>query len=211
MLGDPLPDNLGEDVLGNIKREPHDGFPREAWIIVGEEPSRCCFLVNLGHISGISPRWDNARTRNCLQRRSYKEILEIEFRDEDPEAMYWMLCAMHKNTRMLPDCLTFSGIVAVTCIAENYNLHRVIATHIDHWLTEYRPRITETGYESWLYVAYQFGLHGDYFDLANYLAMNCEVNDRGVLLIPDTIRPLEPIDVPRAHCRFNVSSHSSSY
>jgi hypothetical protein len=84
-------------------------------------------------------------------------------------------------------------------ITEKYGLYGIIMKYMDPWLTFHLPRITKPGYESWLFAAYTFGLHTNYFDLAGHLAIHCEVNDRNELLKPDTKSPLEPIDVPRAH------------
>jgi hypothetical protein len=204
--GHPLSDAYGFDVLGDLNVKRDSLFLPKAWIIVDNDipPSISPRLqVLLSRISDVSPRWDNAIAHNILPGYFSLSLPEIYFRDEKPQAMYLALCIMHDNTRMLPQTLGLERIIELAHFTEKYGLHRIIMKYMDPWLALHVPYITEAGYESWLFVAYTLGLHKSYLTLADHLAMHCEIDDNNRLLKLGARSPLEPINVPHAHCKID--------
>ncbi|KAH7399040.1 hypothetical protein DE146DRAFT_519923 [Phaeosphaeria sp. MPI-PUGE-AT-0046c] len=100
--------------------------------------------------------------------------------------MFMILSIVHGSTHRLPLELTFHEIEGIAHVAHRYDLNHVLIGYLDKWLEPHLPSLLEIDYEDWLYVAWQFGLEDQYLTLANYLAVNCEINSQNELLVPST-------------------------
>jgi hypothetical protein len=144
--------------------------------------------TSIPRIARLSPRWVEAFNRGS-KGRSYG-VVKIRFPEDDAEAFNIIVMAAHDRFNALPQTLTLKGLVQLGRVAERYDLNHLLVGHIRAWLAPHRERVTQRGYEQWLYVAWQFGLENDFIALVNHLATRCKVDEEGRLLIPDTDQPL---------------------
>jgi hypothetical protein len=158
-------------------------------IIVGNEDSPSGLRkveTSRPHIAHLSHRWAEAFIHKIV--RHYVGLVHVIFPDDDANAMCLLLAIAHTDTANLPVRLSLDEIIRLAQVAERYDLNHLLVGYLEPWLAPHRQRITERGYEHWLYVAWQLGLEKDYLFLADYLAVNCAINEQKKLLIPSTDR-----------------------
>jgi hypothetical protein len=174
------------------------------WPIFRSRPAWQIFVSQV-HISNLSARWSAALKKNKVRNPLHLTVPQYEFENVDPSAMALILYIAHLNTRCLPQTLSLVQIIQLAKLAEQYDLNHVLIGYLDLWLTPHRRRILERGYEQWLYVAWQFGLEGDYIRLANHLAIHSAVNREGELLYPGCSNRIRGTFPPNAWSTFSFS------
>lgn len=105
--------------------------------------------------------------------------------------MHLVLCIAHHATSKLPKELAFYQLERLAHITDRYDLNHIVGRYLDDWIEPHRANLTKSGFENWLYIAWQFGLEAEYLTLANHLAVHCEVN-RDDMLITSTGQTLDP-------------------
>jgi hypothetical protein len=164
------------------------------------------FYVSRPHVEQISARWRNTIQRNTSTLfRGLRRTRPILFPDDDANTIRLVLLIAHLQSQKLPKRLSLAELVSLAKVAERYDLNHILISYLDTWLAPHRARLLETGYEQWLYVAWQFGLEDDFLELATYLAVNCWVNSNGALLVPTTQDLVTDTFPPQILCKCILS------
>jgi hypothetical protein len=111
---------------------------------------------------------------------------KIRLADDDADMMLVFMLIAHLRFSEVPRKLGFHQLLGMARICNRYNVNEVVDPLVPEWMAAHKSRLLETGYEAWLYIAYQFGMEVQYLRLANYLAANCRINAAKQLLIPGT-------------------------
>jgi hypothetical protein len=166
-------------------------------------------LVSQTHIGNLSSCWNAALKQNRMRRSLYLGCPEYAFENVDPRAMALILYIAHFNTHWLPRELSLMEIIQLAKLADRYDLNHILVGYLGRWIAPHRHRILERGYEQWLFVAWQFGLEDDYLRLANYMAVNCAVNEEGELRYPlsNRNRPVRGLFPTNAISKLSLPSH----
>jgi len=161
------------------------------------------YQVSKHFISHQSPLWDAAVAQNAHRVEDvyhYTHEVQVMFTNDDHRAICLILCIMHQNLHSVPGLLTLDELKNLAETTAKYDLIPLVDRFLDHWLSIYRGPFYEPEHEDWLAVAYHFGNDVMYLAIAKYLAFQSQVDEGGVLLVPETGRPLQNISIPHAHC-----------
>jgi hypothetical protein len=176
-------------------------------LLVGHDdlPDGCRkFLVSESCLRTLGPRW-----RNLMSSRSpqmpwmhkwlfSKSPVTVNLWDEEATVIRIMMHIVHLKFLKVPETLDWTDIVNLTDFVARYDNPTLLAPYIDRWLTPYKERLLDQGYEEWLLVAHQFGYETEYLELAKYLSIHCRADPTGAHLLapgfPFTLEGKFPVD-----------------
>ena len=161
-------------------------------LLVGHDdlPDGCRqFFVSEPCLRTLGPRWKDlmfSRSSKMLwipKWLSRKSPITINLWDEEVNVIRIMMQIVHLQFLKVPETLDWADIVNLTDFVARYDNHTLLAPYIDRWLTPYKERLLEQGYEEWLLVAHQFGYETEYLELAKYLSIHCRADPTGAHLL----------------------------
>ena len=164
----------------------------DALLLVGHGADRFVCVLAESILRQLGPRWEGLLSAQAKYAKRFRlrshdlakgRIKTVNLRDEHPNAIRIILLIATHQYQKLPRLLDFSEIVHLAKTAERYNAQSMLVGYVDVWLVPYRDRLISPGYEEWLLIAHQFGYGGEYQKLARFLAMNCEIDETGKLLL----------------------------
>jgi hypothetical protein len=88
----------------------------------------------------------------------------------------------HYDFNGLFSTLDFGQILAMALISYSFQTNRLLVPFLANWAIPHKKKILDTGYEQWLFIAWQFGFEDDYLKLSKHLATHCKVDEEGQLL-----------------------------
>lgn len=151
--------------------------------------------VSFELVRHMSPVWEELLMRHYNKWPG--KTTKIQLPTEDPEMLIAVLRIAHLRFHEVPKQVDFYQLVEIAQISNRYRLNHLLLPFLPGWIQPYQPRFLESGFEQWLFIAYQFGFEKDYKHLAKHLALHCTVDHQGQLFNTSQ-RPITGVFPPHA-------------
>ena len=152
-------------------------------------------IVSSSAMRLASPVW-----RAMLNPKSHfkeAEKQEVEFPDDDLDALLIILRVAHLKFRDLPESVSFEGLVNLAVVCDKYDTVGLVRKWIPGWLAPWYKEICSPGYEEWLSIAWTFGKFATFQKVTRQLIESCDIDKAGrlchlgkpftVSVVPDVI------------------------
>lgn len=138
-------------------------------------------LASSAAMSLASPVWDAMlNPENGFQESKSKEV---DFSDDNEEALLLLLRIAHLQYSTLPIALTFEQLDQLAILCDKYDTVTLVRPWLEKWVTtELKSFAGLPGYERWLFVAYTLGFTELFEKTATFLVFNCKTNKSGQCL-----------------------------
>ena len=93
-----------------------------------------------------------------LRMHSVKKPYELSLEDDHPYALTVILMALHSRSDMVPVDPAFKDLVELAIVCDKYDCRGGVFPWGDVWGAAWKPRMLESGYEEWLFVAWVVGI-----------------------------------------------------
>lgn len=157
------------------------------------QPVQKTFLVNSRALSHASEIW-KAIFSGHFRESSRGRDEGIEFPDDDPKALGTLLSIAHLRFHEVPrqSDMTFKHLLEVTHLTDKYGATHLLIPWFQGWLESARQYLNKTGYEEWLWIAWELGQTQIFDSLCRHLVRSTRVdyderlsNKSGWILYPD--------------------------
>ena len=162
-----------------------------------------------------SPVWRAMLNPNSHFKEAERQ--EVEFPDDDLDALLIVLRVAHLKFRELPESVSFDGLVNLAVISDKYDtvvckLNRFLPEHVSAkfandkgvvrkwlpgWLAPWYKESCSPGYEEWLSIAWTTGDSATFRTITKHLIESCNIDNAGrlchlgkpfaVSIVPDII------------------------
>ncbi|KAF2497622.1 hypothetical protein BU16DRAFT_319884 [Lophium mytilinum] len=185
------------DVVNKIELDTQG----DLWLLIRAAPNQADNFIGV-RVASTFLRMASTVWAEQLQKNKKLEDMKLEAEDDDPEALLFVLRAIHLRATELPKQLTFDEVVKVAVVCAKYD---AVATV--NWKLFIRDRIDNfakaagtskdfedgtdapllkwylaPGKEEWAFVAWTFGFASDFITLAKYLIRTGRTDGKGNLL-----------------------------
>ncbi|SMR64265.1 unnamed protein product [Zymoseptoria tritici ST99CH_3D1] len=104
------------------------------------------------------------------------ERMKIDLSDDDPIALSILLYISHLRFEMVPSFLSLKQLFALSVLTDKYEATRMVRPWIAHWLSIWNFASMETKVAN-VWIAWEFGLLGDFERIATALVLDAEIKD----------------------------------
>lgn len=104
---------------------------------------------------------------------------QIDFSEDDGEALLLLLRIAHFQFSKVPSTLEFEAILDVAILCDKYDCVGLVRPWLSLWLVNEETQYNEPGYEGWLFIAWVFGREIFFQLLATKLLREMKTNDEG--------------------------------
>ena len=136
-------------------------------------------IVSSNPMCLASPVW-----RAMLNPKSHfreAERQEVEFPDDNLDALLIVLRVAHLKFRDLPKSLSFDGLVNLAVVSDKYDTVGIVRPWLPQWLAPWYKESCSPGYEEWLSIAWTFGDFATFQKVTRHLIESCDIDDAGRL------------------------------
>jgi hypothetical protein len=162
-------------------------------LIVGSgERTRTTIIVSPDVVRNLSKTWNtivdetNRHIKSKLWQPSFrkhaKDCRQVFLPHDDPVMMVQVMKIAHYDFNGLFTTLDFGQTLDMASISFRFQTNRLLIPFLAKWAIPHKEKILDTGYEQWLFIAWQFGFEDDYLKLSKHLATHCKVDEEGQLL-----------------------------
>ncbi|KAF8855126.1 hypothetical protein BDZ45DRAFT_805227 [Acephala macrosclerotiorum] len=137
---------------------------------------------------------------NNKQETSSWPVNEVDFRDNDSEALLILLRIAHLQYNDVPTTLAYETLLDVAVLCNRYSCVELVEPWLSQWLSHEEKSLKEAGHESWLFIAWVFGRDKVFSDLAVGMVREATTNDDGKCLTSsgaDISGPVPPMFLER--------------
>ena len=181
---DPTPTTIYLDSLGDLRLLVKDADDEWTTLIVSS--SAMCLA---------SPVWRAMLNPTSHFREAERQ--QIEFPDDDLDALLIVLRVAHLKFRELPDSLSFKGLVKLAVVCDKYDTMGVVRRWLPQWLAPWYKKSCSPGYEEWLSIVWTTGDNATFRTTTKHLIESCDMDTAGrlchrgkpfaVSIVPDMI------------------------
>ena len=152
-------------------------------------------IVSSSAMCLASPVW-----RAMLDPKSHfkeAEKQEVEFPDDDLDALLIILRVAHLKFRELPNSLSFKELVNLAVVCDKFDAVGVVRRWLPQWLAPWYKESCSPGYEEWLSIAWTTGDSATFRTNTKHLIESCDIDNAGrlchlgkpfaVSIVPDII------------------------
>jgi hypothetical protein len=165
-MSEPEVDMLDTIILAN---------PSDLRLIVG--PGRQSIDVSRSALGLASPVWNRMIFGPWAE--GWKK--EIEFPDDDPEAVLIVLGIAHLKFKDRPKKLTYDQLVDLAIVCDKYDTVGVVRPFLTEWIGDLKMHV-QPGKEEWIFYAWTFGYTTDFFVAVQTLVRESTTDADGCLL-----------------------------
>ncbi|KAK8223656.1 hypothetical protein HDK90DRAFT_470380 [Phyllosticta capitalensis] len=135
------------------------------------------FLVNSRALSLASDVW-KAMFSGRFRESSRSRDEGIEFQDDNPEALATLLSIAHLRFHEVPQEseIKFHQLVGITVLTDKYGATHLLRPWFKSWLESARQYLHKTGYEEWLWIAWELGLVQTFENLSRHLVKSTRLD-----------------------------------
>ena len=181
---DPTSTTIYLDSLGDLRLLVKDSGDQWRTLVVSS--SAMCLA---------SPVW-----RAMLDPKSHfreAERQEVEFPDDNLDALLIVLRVAHLKFREVPISVSFDGLVSLAVVCDKYNTVGVVRHWLPQWLGPWYKESCSPGYEEWLSIVWTTGDSATFRTTTKHLIESCSIDNAGrlchggkpfaVSIVPDII------------------------
>lgn len=148
------------------------------------------FLVSSYALVFASPVWKNFVRPPFHRLASGEEDVvapqnkQIDFSEDNGEALLLLLHIAHLQFNKLPSQLPFNILVAVAVLCDKYDCAGLVKPWLPLWLVNEESQSMEPDHEEWLFIAWVFGREKTFRELAAKLVTEVKISEEGDCLTP---------------------------
>ena len=132
-----------------------------------------------------------------LRMRSAENPYELSLEDDYPCALVVILLALHCRDEKVPVNPTFKDLVELAIVCDKYDCRGGVLSWVDTWTAAWKPRMFESGYEEWLFVAWVFGIKEGFDKLSKQVILESYIDPAGGELTSAGGVQLEKLTIPQ--------------
>jgi hypothetical protein len=110
----------------------------------------------------------------------------IEFKDDDPKALWLILKIIHFQSRDFPNGMTFNVLRQLAVLSDKYDIAHVVRLYALAWITvckETNPEFyRKEDEEDWIFIAWVFKKRNVFTKLAKHLCRNARIDASNQLI-----------------------------
>jgi hypothetical protein len=130
------------------------------------------------HVEKQGPTGENDK-----QGTSSRPMKEVDFCDDDGEALLLLLRIAHLQYDDIPTTLAYKTLLNVAVLCDRYSCVELVEPWLSEWLSGEEKSSKEAGHENWLFIAWVFGRDKNFSDLAVRMVREARTSDDGKCLI----------------------------
>ncbi|KAN0096814.1 hypothetical protein V8E51_015619 [Hyaloscypha variabilis] len=109
-------------------------------------------------------------------------VTQVDFTSGDFATITLLLRIAHLQFQNIPKKLSYPRLLQMAIACDQYSCAGLVAPWLESWLSDERTSSMEDGKEGWLFIAWVFGRHSIFEQLANKLVLEVKTNDEGEFL-----------------------------
>lgn len=120
--------------------------------------------------------------KNEKRGTSSRPVKEVDFRDDDGEALLLFLRIAHHQYNDIPTTLACKTLLDVAVLCHCYSCVELVEPWLSQWLSDEEKSSKEAEHEYWLFIAWVFGRDKVFSDLAARMVLEATTNNDGKCL-----------------------------
>lgn len=112
-------------------------------------------------------------------REAQESSKEIDFPDDDADALAILLRIAHLGWRQVPGTISFDNLADLAVLCDKYDMIHFVRPWLAKWQS--RPLAIVPGPEEWLLIAWTFGDYPSFVTNAKKLVLSCNTDEAGRL------------------------------
>ncbi|TVY34973.1 hypothetical protein LSUB1_G006257, partial [Lachnellula subtilissima] len=139
-------------------------------------------VPNTTRVAEEKPSNDEPPTNEILQiKQKYENTMakDLDFSDDDGDALLLLLHIVHLQFRYIPPQLDFPLLLQVAVLCDMYDCVQLVQPWLEAWLEDELDTALQPGHEQWLFIAWVFGRENIFNILARKLMEEVEVDKSG--------------------------------
>ncbi|KAK8188441.1 hypothetical protein IWZ00DRAFT_513404 [Phyllosticta capitalensis] len=166
------------DPLGDIRllvkeRKTNGAYTTRVFLVSSKSMSNACKAWNAMLNGGFKEsQFDHSASDNEH---------EICFHDDNSISLSILLNIAHLRFKKVPESLDFDRLVNLTILTDKYGATHLLKPWAKEWVSKHESRLTQPGYEEWLWVAWELGQISLFKRLVAHLVCTVRVRDRKCL------------------------------
>lgn len=109
-------------------------------------------------------------------------VKEVDFHDDDGEALLLLLSITHLRYGDIPTMLPYETLLNVAVLCDRYDCVKLVEPWLSQWLSDEEKSWKEAGHENWLFIAWVFGRDKVFSDLTAKIVREAKITDDGECL-----------------------------
>ncbi|KAF7882399.1 uncharacterized protein EAF02_005762 [Botrytis sinoallii] len=105
--------------------------------------------------------------------------IELDFTDDNPEALLILLRIAHLKFSKIPSQLPYEVLYNIAVICDQYDYRSLVKPWIQGWLKDEANEAYLPHREGWLWIAYYFGRKEKFYHMMKILALQLTIGDDG--------------------------------
>ncbi|KAL7269957.1 hypothetical protein RUND412_007345 [Rhizina undulata] len=142
------------------------------------EPGSVKQPYNNQDVEKQDPTWENDEQ----EENSSGPVKEVNFRDDDGEALLLLLRIAHLQYDDIPTMLPYETLLSVAVLCDQYDCVKLVEPWLSQWLSAEEKSWKQAGHENWLFIAWVFGRDKVFSDLADKMVREAKTDDDGEIL-----------------------------
>lgn len=124
-------------------------------------------------VEGVSQGGTAGETRNLRQ----QPVEQIDFREDDPEALRILLRIAHLKFRDIPSQLSYKTLLNIAILCDQYDCVDLVVSFLPQWLSNEEVESKKPGQVNWLFIAWVFGRRKVFEELSKHLIRNLSIGE----------------------------------
>ena len=136
------------------------------------------------------------REASEFRTRSADNPYELSIVDDYPYALTAILLALHCRGEMVPVNPAFKDLVELAIVCDKYDCRGGLLPWVDIWTAAWKPRLLESRYEEWLFIAWVFGIKEGFEELSRKLILESYIDPADGMLRSTGEMQLGKLNIP---------------
>lgn len=149
-------------------------------IVAADRDKRLKTLVVSSSVMRLaSPVWRVMFDPHGSFREAEESAKEIEFPDDDADALLILLRIVHLGWRLVPESISSENLADLAVLCDKYDMIRFVRPWLARWQS--RPLAIMSAHEDRLFIAWTFGDYASFVTNTKRLVLSCNTDDAGRL------------------------------
>lgn len=150
-------------------------------LLASHSDGPCCYVVSSHAMSFASPVWKKflnppfPRLSNNGEKMTNKGCKEIDFSEDNIEALLPLLHIAHLQFSVVPQTLSFKTLLEVAVLCDKYDCVELVKPWLPSWLVKENTQSQVRGNEQWLFIAWVFNREKIFESLVAQLAFRNKI------------------------------------
>lgn len=136
-------------------------------------------------MSLASPVWRTMLNPEGPFQESKPDNHEVEFHDDDTEALLTILLAAHQRNQEIPQSIELRQLLNICLLCDKYDCLELVRSWLFKWEADLKASADIGRYDQWLFIAWTTGDMETFNRIAYRIGRESSVDDSGQLLNAD--------------------------